>query len=425
MTLTRNILIKILKQHPEELSINHPLGHINNPLIKTPLPSKFPGPSLSGKPLTKIQSGLSDITTGPSRKIIARKPTQFVYSQHSHPSKDLYVIGITGTNGKTSVSYLIGEVLKSAGYNAFVLGAINSGNKDLSTPEEHDISKIMKSHLDQGGTHFIMEVTSEGIEQARILGIEFNLKLLTNITQDHLDFQKTFEKHQNTKLNFMREGPAHKIHPDYFEQEPIGFSTKLLGHFNLLNIKAAACVLRHMNVDEENIQKTLSSCSPPRGRLEFIDKGQAFLVLVDDAHTPNGLLNVLQTLKTIANKRKGRLLVLFGCGGDRDNSKRPEMGKIAGDIADYLVITEDNPRQEASQVIIADIVNGINPDYKDYVVIQDRKRAIKHIISQSQNNDVVILAGKGHETYQILKSETIHFDDREEASYALTNRLKN
>ncbi|WP_428354483.1 Mur ligase family protein [Methyloprofundus sp.] len=178
-----------------------------------------------------------------------------------HPSKDLYVIGITGTNGKTSVAYLIAEVLKSAGYKPFVLGTLNSENKGLSTPDSDDVKSYMQDHLDRGGTHFIMEVTSEGIDQTRMLDIDFNIKLLTNITEDHLDYHKTFEKYQQAKLGFMREGTAHTIYPQTFKKEPINFTTKLLGHFNCLNIKAAASVLRHINISENNIQKTLSSFS--------------------------------------------------------------------------------------------------------------------------------------------------------------------
>lgn len=270
----------------------------------------------------------------------------------------------------------------------------------------------------------MMEVTSEGIDQDRIIGIDFDLKLLTNITQDHLDYHKTFRQYQKTKLDFMGEGGAHKIYPKSFEIESIDFTTQLLGDFNLLNIKAATSVLRYIGVSEKHIRKTLSSCAPPRGRLEAIDKGQPFMVLVDYAHTPDGLQNVLNTVKNIALNRKGRLLVLFGCGGNRDCEKRPKMGKIASDIADFLVITDDNPRLEDGRKIMTDIVDGVDPDFRDYVLIQNRRRAIEFIINQSQNSDVVILAGKGHETYQILKSETIHFDDREEASNAILNRLK-
>lgn len=350
--------------------------------------------------------------------------TPIKIAPYRHPSKDLYVIGITGTNGKTSVSYLIGEVLKSAGYKPFVLGTMNSGNNDLSTPEPADIEKFMRDYLDQGGTHFIMEVTSEGIDQARTLDIDFNIKLLTNITQDHLDYHKTFEKYQQTKLSFMREGNAHKVHPQDFKKEPINFTTKLLGHFNLLNIKAAASILRHIKISESIIQKTLSSCLPPRGRLESVDAGQLFTVLIDYAHTPDGLENVLNTLKVIAIKQQGRLLVLFGCGGNRDRRRRAKMGKIASDIADFLVITEDNPRMENSQAITDEIMTGVKSGFQDYELIQNRSKAIEFIINQAQENDVVLLAGKGHETYQVFKTETIHFDDREEAAQSISNKLK-
>lgn len=340
---------------------------------------------------------------------------------NNHPSKELYVIGITGTNGKTTVAYLVGEVLKSAGFNPFILGTLNSGNIDLSTPEAADILVFMKNHLNKGGTHFVMEVTSEGIDQNRILDVEFNVKLLTNISQDHLDYHKTFERYADAKMGFMADGDAHKILPAAFCETSINFTTQLLGEFNLLNIKAAVNILRHMGIDETHIQNTLSSCLSPRGRLESVDKGQPFLVLIDYAHTPDAILNVLNTVKKIAASRNGRLLVLFGCGGNRDSSKRSQMGQIAGQLSDYLVITDDNPRFEASQDIMDEIVSGIEPDFQEYILIQDRKKAIDFIINKSEANDVIILLGKGHETYQILKSETIHLDDREEAITAIAN----
>ncbi len=353
-----------------------------------------------------------------------KKLAEYAHNHYGHPSKDLFVIGITGTNGKTTVSYLIGEVLKEAGLNPYVLGTLNSGHRDLSTPESIDILKIMRSHLDHGGTHFIMEVTSEGIDQARILGIDFNVKLLTNITPDHLDYHKTFENYQKVKMSFMSEGHANKIYPKEFKKETIEFKTNLLGEYNFLNIQAAVSILRYMSISEKYIRKTLTECAPPSGRLESIDKGQSFLVLVDYAHTSDGLKNLLNTVKDIAIKRNGRLLVLFGCGGNRDPGRRFQMGMIASQIADYLVVTDDNPRLEDSHEIMNDILNGLIPNFCDYVLIQNRKKAIQFIINKAHNRDVVILAGKGHETYQILKDKEIHFDDREEAEEAILNRLK-
>jgi len=223
----------------------------------------------------------------------------------------------------------------------------------------------------------------------------------------------------------MRDGNGHKIYPRDFEKEPIYFSTLLLGHFNLLNIKATACALRYMKIDEDRIQKTLSTCSPPRGRLENVENGQLYMVIIDYAHTPDALENVLNTVKEISSKRNGKLFVLFGCGGDRDVGKRPKMGKIASEIADFMVITDDNPRSEPSEDIMNEIVADLPSDFKEYTLIQDRKKAIDFIINKAQDRDVVILVGKGHETYQILKSETIHFDDREGAREAILLRLKN
>ena len=366
-----------------------------------------------------VEKHIKDSFT-PHQNITSKTLVKNLRIADRHPSKDLYVIGITGTNGKTTVSYLIGEVLKSAGYNPFVLGTLNSGNKDLSTPESIDISNFMRAHIEQGGTHFVMEVTSEGIDQGRIDGIEFDMKLLTNITQDHLDYHKTFLNYKMTKLNFMSAGDAYKIYPEKFNEELIKFNTKLLGDFNLLNVKAAASALRHIGVGENFIKETLSSCMAPRGRLESVDKGQQYLVLIDYAHTPDGLLNVLSTVKEIALSRDGRLLVLFGCGGDRDQDKRARMGKIASSLADYVVITEDNPRSEDGREIMYQILDGVDSEFRNFVLIQDRARAIKFIINQARHNDVVVLAGKGHETYQILKSKVIQFDDKEQASIAIS-----
>lgn len=348
-------------------------------------------------------------------KLVKPRPLGF----SKHPSKDLYVIGITGTNGKTTVAYLVGEVLKSAGHNPYILGTLNSGNIDLSTPLAADISTCMTNHVAQGGTHFVMEVTSEGIDQGRVLEVEFNVKLLTNITRDHLDYHKTIEQYTAVKMGFMGEGDSHKIMPKSFSETSIDFSPSLLGEFNLLNIKAAVSILRHIGIDESHIQKTLSSCLAPRGRLESVREGQPFMMLIDYAHTPDAILNVLKTVKEIAKSRNGLLLVLFGCGGNRDSGKRPKMGHVASQLADYLVITDDNPRLEESQDIMDEIVSGIEPDFKEYILIQDRKKAIEFIVNKSKKDDVVILLGKGHETYQILKSETIHLDDREEAINAI------
>lgn len=372
--------------------------------------------ALAFRPLLEIDT---ESPREPSHDVASRK------SEHpDHPSQKLYVVGITGTNGKTTVAHLIGEALESAGYKPFVLGTLNSGSRDLSTPEPKDILAFMTEHLENGGTHFVMEVTSEGIDQSRLLGIDFDIKILTNITRDHLDYHKTFSAYRKVKLGFMAEGQAHTIYPCDFQREIINYTTQLIGDFNVLNIKAAAVALRHMGIEENTISDALSSCLPPKGRLESVENGQPFLVLVDYAHTPDALENVLITAKKIAVARNGKLLVLFGCGGDRDGGKRPEMGRLASVIADHVVITSDNPRQENPLNIIAEIVFGLPIDFKSYTVLENRRSAIQFIVDRTEDRDVVILAGKGHETYQVLANETIHFDDREEAMNALLIRSK-
>lgn len=332
-----------------------------------------------------------------------------------HPSKDLCVIGITGTNGKTTVAHLIEQTLTAAGCNCFVLGTLNSGNRDLSTPEAADIKVFMRTHLDRGGTHFVMEVTSEGIDQGRVSGIDFDIKLLTNITHDHLDYHKTFDNYKRTKLGFMHEGSGCKIYPDTFENEPANFVSRLLGDFNHSNVKAAACALRNLGISQHRIYQTLSSCAAPKGRLEEVALGQRLMVLIDYAHTPDALQNVLGTVKKIASDRNGRLLVMFGCGGDRDRGKRPRMGEVASRFADFLVVTDDNPRLEDSNKIMSEIVKGLAPGFTDYVAIQNRREAIEFILGEGQDGDVVLLAGKGHETQQIVGLNEFEFDDCEEA----------
>ena len=438
-------IIKNLETHSETQNLAWSYDHVDKATQKTDLISKSAEPKPPRVSFKKAQSS-SELIKLNQNHHLATKPaikrerlslkckqsdaqfnedsTAIKKAPYRHPAKDLYVIGITGTNGKTSVSHLIGEVLKSAGYKPFVLGTLNSENKDLSTLDSADIEKFMRDHLDLGGTHFIMEVTSEGIDQARVLGVDFNIKLLTSITEDHLDYHKAFEKNQQTKLSFMREGNAHKIHPQDFKNEAINFTTKFLGDFNLLNIKAAASILRHIKISETIIQKTLSSCFSAKGRLETVEAGQQFTVLIDYSHTPDGFENVLNTLKDIAITKQGRLLVLFGCGGNRDPGRRAKMGKIASDIVDFLVITEDNPGMEDSQAISTEIMTGLGSGFQDYKLIQNRSQAIEFIVNQAQENDVVLLTGKGHETDQFFNTETIHFDERDEVVQAISNKLK-
>jgi UDP-N-acetylmuramoyl-L-alanyl-D-glutamate--2,6-diaminopimelate ligase len=193
----------------------------------------------------------------------------------------------------------------------------------------------------------------------------------------------------------------------------LDFAIPLMGDFNQKNMRAAVAILRELGLSETQISTQMSACSAPPGRFEGIFEGQPFLVMVDYAHTPDSLANVLQTARRIADDRTGRLICVFGCGGDRDRGKRPEMGQEAAKYSDYFVVTADNPRSESQTQITADILAGLQTVTTPYVVLEDRESAIMHAVQNAKEHDVVVVAGKGHETYQILADKTIHFDDRE------------
>ncbi|NBV41998.1 UDP-N-acetylmuramoyl-L-alanyl-D-glutamate--2,6-diaminopimelate ligase [bacterium] len=343
---------------------------------------------------------------------------EFANRIYQTPSKQLKVIGVTGTNGKTTVTHLIAHGLKAAGYKPALLGTLNAA---LTTPESLDIAQAMRAHADAGGTHFVMEVSSHAIHQGRISGIDFDVRVLTNITQDHLDYHKTFEAYKAVKMSFMA-GPGASIYPERFETEALGFSVPLPGRFNYKNFQAAVAVLRHYKIPEPVINASMASATAPPGRFERVSEGQDFDVIVDYAHTPDGLENVLKEARIMADMTQGRVITVFGCGGDRDRTKRPKMGRIAEQIADVVVVTSDNPRTEDPDAIIDEIKTGLErPDA--VVVFVDRRDAIRYAISVAQKGDVVVLAGKGHETYQILGKESVHFDDREVARESIQARL--
>ncbi|NDC82154.1 UDP-N-acetylmuramoyl-L-alanyl-D-glutamate--2,6-diaminopimelate ligase [bacterium] len=341
---------------------------------------------------------------------------RFANEYFDYPSRNLQVVGVTGTNGKTTTTHLIYNGLKAAGFSPEILGTLNA---ELTTPESWDIARRMAAHRNVGGTHFVMEVSSHAIDQHRVDGIDFDVKLLTNITQDHLDYHKTFEAYRETKLRFMA-GPGRSIFPAEFTQTVLGFQVPLPGRFNTENFQAAVAVLRALDVSDHVISSAMASASAPPGRFELVKEGQPFDVIVDYAHTPDGLENVCLEAQRIARNRNGQFVVVFGCGGDRDRSKRPKMGRIAERLADRVIVTSDNPRSEVPGAITDDILAGLEAPERA-VVILDRREAIRVAIQQAKPNDVVMVAGKGHETYQILGSETIHFDDRDECRKAIAS----
>jgi UDP-N-acetylmuramoyl-L-alanyl-D-glutamate--2,6-diaminopimelate ligase len=338
------------------------------------------------------------------------------------------VIGITGTNGKTTTTRVVRDILTMAGYKVGEIGTLTGR---LTTPSPWELDAIFEKFRKQKKDFVVMEVSSHGIHQDRIKGIYYHVKLLTNITQDHLDYHKTFRAYKKVKLSWMQRGTGIKIYPKDWQREVIDFPHPYIGHFNENNLKCAYAILKALNcIPEQKLKKLFAKLAPVPGRFEAVKVGQPFKVVVDYAHTPDGLINVIETARRVLKieKRNGRLITLFGCGGDRDKGKRPKMGKIAFDNSAITIVTSDNPRTEKPETIIQEVLVGINPalwQRKKQVIIEaDRRSAIKKALSSAQPNDLVLLAGKGHETYQVVGTKRIHFDDREEARNLLLKKPK-
>ena len=306
-----------------------------------------------------------------------------------------------------------------AGHFPFILGTYNSGHDGLTTPPLAEIQKQMALHEERMGTHFILEVTSEGIAEGRVSGLPFDVKVLTNITRDHLDYHGSFKKYSDTKMNFMNRGSSYRLMPSDFLSVNIWFETMLLGDFNRENIKAAVAVLRYLGVDDRVIASSISRTPSPPGRLEEIHAGQPFRLFVDYAHTPDGMKAMLTALRSLAATTSGRLLCLFGCGGGRDKGKRFKMGSIGSGLADYLVVTSDNPRNEEPESIIREIVRGVSMPADSFHVVVDRRVAINEIVALAEPGDVVVIAGRGHEQAQETAGTFLLLDDKKEAADAV------
>lgn len=335
----------------------------------------------------------------------------FSADYYGRPSESLCVIGVTGTNGKTTVTFLVQQLLEKLGASVALSGTLTN---PLTTPESLDLQRMMAEHLQNGGTHFVMEVSSHGIDQDRIAEIDFDVTCLTNISQDHLDYHESLEAYRACKMRFMQGyGNVAKLFPEDIEEIVVPKTLPLLGSFNRLNVQAAVGIVQALGYDADTIASLIPELKAPPGRFEPVDCGQGFTVIVDYAHTPDALENVLKTGRELLNGN-ARLIGVFGCGGDRDRGKRPLMGGIAGSLCDLVVVTSDNPRSEDPKQIIDDILEGM-PEAAESLVIPDRQLAIETAIDRAHVGDVIIIAGKGHETYQILPTGRIDFDDREVA----------
>ena len=342
------------------------------------------------------------------KRLTRLEMAEYASTHFNHPSKTLKVIGITGTNGKTTTTYLVHTLLTLLGFNSYLSGTLT---QSLTTPESVDTQRQMADHLKNGGTHYIMEVSSHAIHQHRIAAIDFDVTCLTNISQDHLDYHGDFDSYKACKLSFLSDyGSIASLSPDDCRSLELPDNLPLIGEFNRQNLQAAFCVLMALGIKYEDLLTHLSHLKAPPGRLEPIDCHQDFQVIVDYAHTPDALENVLKTLQS-TKCPSSKLICVFGCGGNRDTDKRAKMGAISDRLADHIILTNDNPRHECPDNILNDIKSGVSLQ-TPIESIPDRESAIKAAITLAQKDDIVLIAGKGHETYQIIGDIQHPFDDR-------------
>lgn len=418
-----------------------------------------------------IHSKIPTIEVKDTRKAMAAIAATF----YGTPSEKIVLTGITGTNGKTTTAWLLESILKHAGHVTGVIGTVNWRYNDktfdnpVTTPESIDLQQILATMQKNGVTHVVMEVSSHAIDLFRIRECAFDAAVFTNLTQDHLDYHKTMNAYFNCKkklfTKFLTRGPkasrataiinidddrGKTLHnsinyrslttsvtagADIFSsniedtisgitgnlhiaERTIAFSSHLTGAFNLENILSAAGAAHALGVPLETIREGINACKDVPGRLERIDNSGDRHIFVDYAHSPNALESILRTLKARAPER---LITVFGCGGDRDTTKRPIMGEIASKYSDTLIITSDNPRTEPPETIIEGILKGVKENTFSQVVVEpDRKIALETAVKLSRPGDIVVAAGKGHETYQVTNTGTIDFDDREVLRQAVT-----
>lgn len=384
----------------------------------------------------------------------------------NNPAKKLKLIGVTGTNGKTSVTYMLKAILEKAGHKVGLIGTVNNIIDNTvvpsvnTTPGAYELNSLFSQMHKAGCEYVIMEVSSHALDQKRVCELDFECAVFTNLTQDHLDYHLTMDNYFEAKcrlfemcktavvnldddyaLRLLERLNCNKVtysalsdsatytakeaefKPDSVKYQMVGFNfiSRITvgtgGKFTVYNSMAAVAVALELGIDAKIITSALSEMHGVIGRAEVIPTEKDFTVIIDYAHTPDGLKNILSTFKVY---KECRLVVLFGCGGDRDKAKRPIMGEIAAEIADFVVVTSDNPRSEEPMDIIDDILKGMANTKTEYRVIENREEAIKFVIANAQKNDIIVLAGKGHETYQILKDGTIHLDEREIVAKALS-----
>jgi UDP-N-acetylmuramoyl-L-alanyl-D-glutamate--2,6-diaminopimelate ligase len=386
------------------------------------------------------------------------------------PARSLELVGVTGTNGKTTTAYLIDSALRAAGETAGLLGTVEYrlGNRVAeavrTTPESSDLQALLRQMVDAGCARAVLEVSSHSLALKRVHGLEFKVAVFTNLTRDHLDFHGDMDAYFAAKrilfesllradghavlnldddrtpelarssrgrvwtyslrqsADFVAEDIRLSLEATRFRaRTPLGayeVQTPLLGRFNVQNALAAMGAAFALGLPPDAVQRGIASLEGVAGRMERVSAGQGFTVLVDYAHTDDALKNLLETVRELKPRR---LVTVFGCGGNRDRTKRPLMGAVAARLSDVVILTSDNPRSEPPEAILEEIRRGIPPGRAmDTHVIADRRDAIAHALEMGREGVVVVIAGKGHETYQVLRDRTVPFDDRQVAREILT-----
>ena len=399
--------------------------------------------------------GVQYIKIPTGREYIAKIACNF----YENPSKQFKLIGITGTKGKTTTTYIVKSILEAHGLKVGLIGTIENviGDKVLSTshnttPDAIELQRYFRTMADENADAVVIEVSSHALELDRVLYSDFDIGVFTNLSQDHLDYHKNFENYFNAKKKLFSQTRLGIVNIDSeygkrvleetncakktfgidnqadiratdininaqnvkftvnCEDEKHDMVLKIPGKFSVYNALTAISIAMEFGCTFSEIQKGFDDLKVP-GRSEIVNIDREFTVMVDYAHSPESLKSILETTKEYA---KNKVICVFGCGGDRDKTKRPIMGKISGELADFTVITSDNPRSEEPLEIIKEVEKGIKETGKEYITIEDRAEAIFYALKIAKKDDIVVIAGKGHENYQVLKNETIHFDDREQ-----------
>lgn len=388
-----------------------------------------------------------------------RALAEIAANRFGHPADSMVMLGVTGTNGKTTTTYLVKHMLEDAGHKVGLIGTNQNliGDEvvetERTTPESYELHALFARMRDAGCTHVIMEVSSHSLVLDRVHGIHFAVGAFTNLTQDHLDFHKTMEEYRRAKallftisdkgvinlddpaagamladakcpcLTFSCEKDAAdltaknlKLHADGVEfvaatkGDLARVKLPIPGHFSAENALTALGIVLQLGMPLADAAKSLATATGVKGRVEVVPTDTDYTVLIDYAHSPDGVENVLRAVRGFA---KGRVVALFGCGGDRDRTKRPKMGKIAADLADFCIVTSDNPRTEDPKTIIDDILEGMKGTKTPMQVIVDRPEAIHWALAHAKKDDIIVLMGKGHETYQEVNHVKHHMDERE------------